>query len=184
MILKYSNSFLVSTCNSVTPLKNIVSGHIVPYNFKNNIINTFDLGKEETWWRISGILRKGKKAESSYVFGREQVIAGKEPIVILKDDKVFFSRLPTTNARRDTNLKIVLSYDLSAVPLSLFHLAGEMRKTDKIQILHELESISSSAKSINNGISSTSTSVIDFMAMLQSLNKSNLKKFNDLFKRI
>ena len=48
MILKYSNSFLVSTCNSGTPPKNIISGHIVPYNFKNDIINAFDLGKEET----------------------------------------------------------------------------------------------------------------------------------------
>ena len=175
-----------------TSLKNIVSDHIVPYDFKNDIINVFDLRKEETekfvkarfFWGISGILWKGKKAESSYVFRVEKVVVGKEPLVILKDDKVLFSRLPTTSAQRDINLKMVLSYELSAVPLSLFHLTGEMCKTDKSQILHERESMSSSAGSISNGISSTRTTVIDFMAMLQSLNKSNLEMFNDLFKCI
>ena len=79
---------------------------------------------------------------------------------------------------------MVLSYELSAVPLSLFHPTGQVRKKDKSQTLHELESMSSSAKSISNGISSTSTTVIDFMAMLQSLNKSNLETFKDLFKPI
>ena len=33
----------------------------------------------------------------------------------------------------------VLSYELSAVPLSLFHLNGDMRKTNKRVLLHELE---------------------------------------------
>ena len=31
-----------------TSLKNIVSDHIVPYDFKNDIISVFDLRKEET----------------------------------------------------------------------------------------------------------------------------------------
>ena len=123
--------FSVSPCDSVTPLKNIISGHIIPYDFKNDIINAFErtnrkICKNTFCWRISGILQNGEKAESSYVFWREQVIAGKEPIVILKDDEVLFSRLPTAGAQRDINLRMVLSCELSAVPLSLFHPTGEM----------------------------------------------------------
>ena len=34
--------FSVSPCDSVTPLKNIISGHIIPYDFKNDIINAFE----------------------------------------------------------------------------------------------------------------------------------------------
>ena len=160
-------------------LKTILSMHLTFGKKKQK-----NFVKARFFLRISGILWKGKKAESSYVFRLEKVVAGKEPIIILKDDKVFFSRLPTTSAQRDINLKMVLSCELPAVSLSLFHPTGEMCKTDKSQILHELESMSSSAESINNGISSTRTTVIDFMATLESLNKSNLEMFNDLFKCI
>ena len=39
---------MVSPSNSATSLKNIISDHIVPYDFKNDITNAFVLGKEET----------------------------------------------------------------------------------------------------------------------------------------
>ena len=194
-IMKYSNPFFVSPCDRKIPLKNIISGHIVAGDFTNEVINALDIGKKATDQFVKArfvekttpFFEKIKKM-NLHTFSDEnkplKVSRKKEPAAILKDDKVLFSRLLTASVQRDIDLKAVLSYELSAVPLSLFHPTGEMRKTVKSQLLKELESMSSPTENIDGGMLSSSASVIDFMAMLQSLNKSDLETFDDLFYRI
>lgn len=77
-------------------------------------------------------------------------------------------------------LEEVLKYELTSIPLSLFHLDGTMRKTTKSNLLKEFELESGSSTSISKA-TNTSCSVVDFMAVTQSLaNSSSLVTFGDL----
>ena len=67
-----------------------------------------------------------------------------EPTIILKEHQLLFSRLPTIGVVRQLDLTEVLSHELSTISLSLFHTKGEMRKTNKSQLLKELEETSMS----------------------------------------
>lgn len=115
-----------------------------------------------------------------------QVSRKKELLVILKDEKVLFSRFLTASVQRNIDLRNVLSHELSAVPLSLFRPTGEMRKTDKSQALHELENETKAEEHILNDeeARSNTATVIDFMAMIQCVKKTDLETFDDLFERI
>ena len=108
-----------------------------------------------------------------------------EPVIILKKHQNLFSRLITVSMSREIDLKDVLAHELSAVPLSIFHPTGEMRKTNKSQLLKELvgETIESIQYLINE-IKDNSATIIDFMAIVQSLNKSGLVTFEDLANRL
>ena len=67
-----------------------------------------------------------------------------ELTIILKEHQLLFSRLPTVGVVRQLDLTEVLSHELSTISLSLFHTKGEMRKTNKSQLLKELEETSMS----------------------------------------
>ena len=62
----------------------------------------------------------------------------KEKSVVLKTQQNFFNRLLTVSRSRQVDLKEVLKFELTSVPLSIFHLSGEMRKINKSQLLKEL----------------------------------------------
>ena len=55
-------------------------------------------------------------------------------------DRGFFSRLIVVVQSRSLNLKYDLQHELSAIHLSLPHLDGTLRKTQKSKLLHILES--------------------------------------------
>ena len=67
---------------------------------------------------------------------------------------------------RNIDLKSVLSYELFAVPLSLFHLTGEMCNTAKSKLLQELEVKEHSLPSLD--FSEHSATIVDFMAVVLS----------------
>ena len=72
----------------------------------------------------------------------------------------------------------VLSYELSAVPLSLFHLNGDMRKTNKSVLLHELE-IDKSITTVTTGRKQNTGFIIDLMAFVQSMTTKDVVTFDD-----
>ena len=57
----------------------------------------------------------------------------------VKFDKTLFQRLLVVSQTRNINMEHVLSFELNDVPLSKTHASGEMRKTCKSKLLHELE---------------------------------------------
>ena len=75
-----------------------------------------------------------------------------------------FGRLLYLAVRLDLDLKDILSYPLSPVPLSLAHVDGTLHKTDKSKLLKKLEVRVSSEKP-----SEVHVSVIDGMFLIRSL---------------
>ena len=101
---------------------------------------------------------------------------------------MLFSRLLTVGAMRQLDLKEVLSNELSTIPLSLslslFHTAGEMRKTNKSQLLKELEETSMSYQYLSEITPLNSVSIIDFMALVQSLRNTRFETFGEIAKSL
>ena len=79
----------------------------------------------------------------------------------------------------DVNMRTVLSYELAAVPPSMFHDDASMRKTNKADLAKKLEENMDEILVIprqNSLMSSQSaTYLIDDMAMCQSLNENHFK---------
>ena len=75
-------------------------------------------------------------------------------------------------------MKSILNYKLSAVPLSLFYPTGEMRKTAKSKLLHELEMKESSQASLPQ--MQDSGTIIDFLAVVQTSISSKPTTFQNL----
>ena len=110
---------------------------------------------------------------------------GKEKITI--DTEVLFRRLLAVSKNRDVDLKMVLSYELAAVPPSLFHDDGAMRKTAKSELAKKFESVSHEILELPVLLGSGDAAcayIIDGMALIQALNKDHFKTFNDLAKVI
>ena len=75
-----------------------------------------------------------------------------------------FGRLLYLAVTLDLDLKDILSYPLTLVPMSLAHVDGTMHKTDKSKLLKKLEVRDSSEKP-----SEVHVSVIDGMFLISSL---------------
>ena len=97
--------------------------------------------------------------------------------------------LLSVSSARLIDLKGVFSHELSAMPLSLFHSIGEMRKTIRSQILKELEGLVTSSSVLNNNNNNNnkknnnnnlSAFIIDLIAVIQSTNLSGLTIFHEL----
>ena len=84
---------------------------------------------------------------------------------VLRSDRELFSRLLVASRKKDLDLKNVLSYELSPVPLSISTLSENMRKTAKSKLLAELEIDTNSVKALPD-YSNSSAYIIDFMAIL------------------
>ena len=98
---------------------------------------------------------------------------------VLRSDWELFSQLLVASRKRDLDLKNVLSYELSPVPLSISTLSGNIRKTAKSNLLAELEIDTNSVKALPD-YSNSSAYIIDFMAILQTAKKGKLAMFSDL----
>jgi hypothetical protein len=101
------------------------------------------------------------------------------------DTEILFRRLLAVSKNRDVDLGLVLSFELAAVPPSLFHDDGSMRKTTKAELTKKLEGncaevITELSKMSSCLTTCSSVYIIDGMAMVQSLNENHFKTFNDL----
>ena len=79
-------------------------------------------------------------------------------------------------------MRKVLQYELAAVPPALFHDDGTMRKTNKADLAHRLESSCPEvlAELPQIPVSTSSSYIIDGMAVLQSLNENQFRTFKEL----
>jgi len=79
-------------------------------------------------------------------------------------------------------LKTVLKYELAAVPPSLFHDDGTMRKCSKSELTKNWRACCEEVLELPLNIQTTRnvSYIFDGMATLQALNDSWLKTFNDL----
>ena len=135
--------------NEIMCLTNIISGAVVQAQFRTEILTAKDIGetkavvfiteriinKEVSFWDPVKRLNLSTFSSTDKI----KVSRKNEPAIIFKNQQSLFSRLLSVSTFRPVDLKATLTYELSAVPLSLFHPGGEMRKTAKSQLLHELE---------------------------------------------
>ena len=88
---------MVSPCDSATPLKNIISDHIVPYDFKNDITNVFVLGKEETekfvkarfFEELVAFFKKVKKLNLHTLLDKKKSLQVRKLLLFSKTTKFF-----------------------------------------------------------------------------------------------
>ena len=99
---------------------------------------------------------------------------------LILETEVLFRRLLGVSKNRNIDMKMVLTYELAAVPPSLFHDDGMMRKTNKADLAEKLESFCSEIFDLAQDTHAPTAYIIDGMAMLQALNADHFKTFNDL----
>ena len=71
-----------------------------------------------------------------------------------------------------------------ALFLSLFHTTGEMRKTNKSQLLKELEETSMCYQYLSEITPLNAVSITDFMALVQSLRNTRFETFGEIAKSL
>ena len=98
--------------------------------------------------------------------------------VAIKTDRSFFSRMLAISTSRNLDLRMVLSFSLSPLPLSLASPQGNLNKTTKSSLLPLLESYGSPVE--KNG---RAAPLVDAMATIQSLTRPT-GTFRDLAFRI
>lgn len=185
---KYGNPFSSNLQNS--ELHNIVTGTTVCEENKADILNARDIGFEGLQDYVDNIFAQKLKSFwhpikklklNTFSSQLKPLIIGKdkEKMSVLKTQQNIFARLLSVSRTRYIDLKEVLQYELTSLPLSLFHMDGTMRKTVKCNLLKELELESVSVQSISDSVT-TSCSAIDFMVLVQSISNSSLKTFGDL----
>lgn len=101
---------------------------------------------------------------------------------LLLDPEVLFRRLFAISQQREVDLRTVLEYELAAVPPSLFNADGSMRKTVKSDLAKCLESNCAEVRQLASpdGNLFNTVYIIDGMAMVQSLDDTKFKTFDDL----
>ena len=94
---------------------------------------------------------------------------------------MMFRRLLGVSKNRDIDLKTVLQHELPAVPPSLFHDDGTLRKSTKSDLAAKLESNCTEIVEISDILTTSTTSFLfDGMTLLQQLNEAHFQTFNDL----
>ena len=98
--------------------------------------------------------------------------------------RTFLQKFLVVSRSQEIDLKDVLSYELSPVPLSIAHLNGRMRKTAKSKLLKELMTDINIPDHLPDHDLSSTIYLIDFMVLVQSTQKGESKTFGDLAKVI
>ena len=100
-------------------------------------------------------------------------------VVTLNADRDLFGRLLVVAKTRDINLKEILSYEMSCVPVSLVYPDGTMRKADKSTLMPILEGNVDSISRLP--VSELQTAVIiDAMALIQMVKSAGAATFGQM----
>lgn len=175
-------------------LLNIATGAVVPETTRIEILDAKKIGetnatvfieeriitqKVSFWHPIKRLnLNKFSSIDKKMIIPRKE-----KSSVVFNNQQSLLARLLSVSICRFVNLKEILMHELSAVPLSIFHPGGEMRKTNKSELLHELESSVESSSQID-GKAIQSASVIDFMAILQSTSWIGTTTFKEMVSKL
>ena len=158
-------------------LINISSGCVAPEEVKSDLMCAFRIGSDAAKDFENSRLR----SESSKIFEPIKTNKLKTFATALKTSKTkiqseavqlratwdMFNRLLIIGKSRNVDLKELLSYSLTPVPLSLGTSDGAICKTNKSQLIHELEKDTECVPNIPVG----SALMVDGMAFIQQMQK-------------
>lgn len=116
-------------------------------------------------------LRKKVKAKSK---DAKSVIAG---------DRDLFHRLVVIGEKRKVSLKNLLSYELTAVPLSIANPNGTLTRTNKSKLLSKLEAMIPQTSNMNTEAVHGAL-LVDAMALIKVISPQNAKNFDEYGEKI
>jgi hypothetical protein len=103
-------------------------------------------------------------------------------IHVTMNSELVFRRALAIAKTREMTMDFLLEYPITAIPTSLFHEDGTMRKTRKDDLAHKLEAKIKSQVTLPPGHGPSTVYIRDAMAVIQSLNGDQFKTFDDLAK--
>ena len=108
-----------------------------------------------------------------------EVKATDDKIITLTTDRELFGRLLVVAKQRDIDLREVLSYELSAVPVAIAHGDGSLRKTTKNSLMSGLEKNVAVLPSLPPSLIPTAF-VVDAMALVQVMKSASSASFGQM----
>lgn len=198
MILVHVKNHMIDPFSSLQndEIVNISSGLIASSEIKSFLSNFRNIGEKKLMEFVSSRLENSTQNRKGFYEPITQTklttfsdtkkktiikINGQVFKKIITPETVYQRALAISQNRKDVDLKLVLSFPLTAIPSSLFQLDGSRRTTNKSDFLHCIEQdfkseiITQLPASEELGII-----VIDGMAELQALSSKSFTDFNNL----
>ena len=167
-----------------TPLTNLSTDVVMPPNIATRLLNAENLGRQEL---VSFVTKRLNSNDTGFwdplsKLKKAKVKSADEKIITINADRSLFARLLIASKSRDINLRDVLKYELSAVPHSLAHTDGSLRKTAKsvlLSLLEESVEVAPRLPSVGDPEPLTAY-VLDGMAIVQTLKTAGARTFGEL----
>lgn len=172
-------------------LLNIATGIVLPEEVAERLVDATEIGKRSmegfVTTRINtnqvnfwDPLPKLKIKTFSSAMKKQPVKANtNDKISTLTSDRELFGRLLVVAKQREINLRDVLSYELSTVPVVIAHGDGSLRKTTKSSLMSVLDKNVTALPSLPPSIAPTAC-VIDAMALVQVMKSANSPTFGEM----
>ena len=179
-IKNWNNPFQKS--NSILSLS---PGIAAPEDVQNDLMKAEDVGKKQLENVISTRIESNivnfyepirKNQLKSFDSSKKRVLKVKGRSIAIKSDREIFARLLIIQGSRGVNLRDVLCFELSSVPLSIANPDGTISKTNKSKLFNSLEPL---IPTVSNNIFTTTPNIFDGMVLLQKLPPS-LLTFGDV----
>ena len=179
---------------SADVLINISTGVHASKEITNSLLNVSINGKQQLDNFVSGVLStEGKKSfyspiprsklqtfsdlakKTSFRTGSKET-----RLLHISPELVFRRALCLAECREDITVENVLSYPIGAVPISLFHEDESMRKTNKADLTHKLESEIEKVDIIPPYEKNLTIFIRDALAIVQSMKPAKGSTFDEL----
>ena len=176
------------------PLLNIVTGVVMPPEKADQLLHAKQTGEARVEEFVSkkldsnaiGVWDKVTKANVTTFASLSKKIkvrSAEEKEVTINADGSMFGRLLVVAKNPHIDLREFLSYEMSSVPYALAHPDGSLRKTTKIVLLAELESVSPSVGRLPRS-NKEAALILDGMALLQSWRTAGCTTFGELAQKL
>ena len=179
-------------CDADNQLLNIATGVVLPVESAKSLLDSTEKGKKSmkefiqdrldtnkvSFWEL---LKQLKIKTFASIKKKITLKSPNEKVISIDADRNLFGRLLIVANSREVNLREVLAYELSPVPLSLAHCDGSLRKTTKSVFMHVLEEkVCVSARLPVEPQDKKSIHLIDGMALVQMMKSGGSSKFGEL----
>ncbi|KAK3734694.1 hypothetical protein QZH41_002113 [Actinostola sp. cb2023] len=169
---------------------NFATGLVCPHDIADALISSTEKGREQMTTFVEKRINSNavsfwdpipnlKVKTFSTLTRKLQVKAADEKLITVNADRDLFGRLLIAANFRQINLKDVLSYELSAVPCSLAHQDGSLRKTTKSILCSIMENDINVIPRLPETLRET-TYIIDGMALVQMTKSGGATTFGEL----
>ena len=183
------NPFDLATVPS--ELTNIITGRIASPEVTKSLSNFLDIGKRKHEEFMENRLLADTKTNSfwntesrlkiSTFSDMTKQLKLDNSVKLMMDPEVLFRRLLCVSKQQDVNLRKIMEHKLSAVPLTLYHDDGNMKKCTKADLAKKIEAACQEMHCLPC-IEGQSMYMIEGMAFLQCQNETMFQSFDDLGK--